>query len=60
MSGIKDFIYKSFGIDEKTLLEALIMSPSSQGYILGAVSELLLRRYLEKDFEVLRINQINL
>jgi len=54
----KKFVMEHFGVDEETYLEALKMSPSAQGYILGSISEILLKRYLEdKGYEVIRIKE---
>ena len=55
---IIDSILKYFGVDERVFLEALKSSPSAQGYIAGAVSEVLLKEYLEsKGYEVIRIKE---
>lgn len=55
---INEDILKHFGVDERVFLEALKASPSAQGYIAGAISEVLLKDYLEaKDFEVIRIKE---
>lgn len=55
---INNFISKHFGVDERIFIEALTMSPSAQGYIAGAVSEVLLKDYLEaKGYEVIRIKE---
>ncbi len=55
---VKDFITKNFGVNEQVFLDALRLSPSAQGYIAGAVSEVLLRYYLEgKGYEVIRIKE---
>ena len=55
---INDSILKHFGVDERVFLEALKSSPSAQGYIAGAISEVLLKEYLEtKDYEVIRIKE---
>ena len=44
--------------DPDTILEALKLSPSSLGYIYGALSELLLINYLkENNYEVIRIKE---
>lgn len=52
------WLANNFGADIDTIVEALKMSPSSQGYIYGALSEIFLTRYLEKNgFEVLRIKE---
>ena len=55
---VKDFITKNFGVNEQVFLDALRLSPSAQGYIAGAVSEVLLRDYLKaKGYEVIRIKE---
>lgn len=55
---INEDILKHFGVDERVFLEALKSSPSAQGYISGAISEVLLKEYLEaKGFEVIRIKE---
>lgn len=47
-----------FGVDEATLIEALLRSGNARGYILGAVSELLLQRFLaERGFQSERIKE---
>ena len=43
MKDLQDFISKQFGVDEQLFLQALLVSPSAQGYILGAISEFFLR-----------------
>lgn len=49
---------KHFGVDERVFFEALKSSPSAQGYIAGAISEVLLKEYLEANgFEVIRIKE---
>lgn len=53
-----DTILEHFGVDERVFKEALRSSPSAQGYIAGAVSEVLLKEYLEANgFEVIRIKE---
>jgi hypothetical protein len=55
---IKEFIEKRFGVTTNVFLQALRSSPSANGYIMGAISELLLKQYLESlDYEVLRIKE---
>lgn len=55
---IDENLLKHFGVDERVFLEALKSSPSAQGYIMGAISELLLKEYLEsKGFEAVRIKE---
>ena len=47
-----------FGCDGKDLVEALKASPNARGYVHGAVTELLLKKHLEKlGFEVKRIKE---
>ncbi len=56
MEEFDKYIKTHFGADLPLLLEAIKSSPSSRGYIMGAISEALLKRYLEgKGFEVVRI-----
>ena len=43
------WLEKKFNVDLDTLVSAIKLSPSSQGYIQGALSEILLRRYLEEN-----------
>ncbi|MCK6462424.1 MAG: hypothetical protein L6Q29_01220 [Candidatus Pacebacteria bacterium] len=58
MSGLSDYIKNRFGVDEDIFLEAINISPSARGYIMGAISELFLAEYLKKKgFEVLRIKE---
>jgi hypothetical protein len=55
---IQEFITNRFGVTPSVFLQALRSSPSANGYIMGAVSELLLKQYLEGlDYEVLRIKE---
>ncbi|MFH1602257.1 MAG: hypothetical protein ABIB61_04875 [Candidatus Shapirobacteria bacterium] len=55
---VDENILKHFGVDESIFLEALKLSPSAQGYIAGAISEVLLKDYLEaKGYEVIRIKE---
>lgn len=55
---LSTWLSEHFAVDEKTIIEALKLSPSAQGYIHGALSEILLVNYLEsKDFEVSRIKE---
>jgi len=55
---IDENILEHFGVNERIFLEALKSSPSAQGYIAGAISELLLKEYLEtKNYEVVRIKE---
>jgi len=56
VSKLTEYISKIFGCSISHFLEALEDSPNSRGYILGALSEMMLRHYLEsKDYEVIRI-----
>ena len=53
-------IKKDFGVDEKTFIESIIdpKNASAKGSILGAISEVLLRRSLIREkFEVFRIKE---
>ena len=43
---IDSYINKKFGVEEDVFLKALKMSPSAEGYILGAISEVILENYL--------------
>jgi hypothetical protein len=55
---ISEISHSLFGVDESIVGEALLHSPNARGYILGALSELLLKRALEAaGFEVLRIKE---
>jgi hypothetical protein len=54
----REFIEKRFGVTTNVFLQALRSSPSANGYIMGAISELLLKQYLESvGYEVLRIKE---
>jgi len=56
MGKLNSYLSDLFGVQKEEFFEALKMSPSAQGYIIGAISELLLKRSLEKQgFEVIRI-----
>lgn len=58
MITLKDYIEKHFGVNEKIFQNALALSPGSKGYIFGAISELLLKQYLENsNFETVRIKE---
>ena len=47
-----------FGVEERDFLKALDLSPSAQGYISGAISEMLLMRCLETaGYDVIRIKE---
>lgn len=55
---LKSFIEIRFGVTIEVFLQALRSSPSANGYITGAISELLLKNYLENvGYEVLRIKE---
>lgn len=55
---IQEFIATHFGVATEVFLWALQRSPSANGYIMGAISELLLKQYLESlGYEVLRIKE---
>jgi len=56
--GIAELSRELFGVDESIVAEALLNSPNARGYIIGAISELLLKRELvSAGFEVLRIKE---
>ena len=58
MEDLSGFIREDFGVTEETFLDALLKSGNARGYILGAVTELLLKREIEKlGFEVERIRE---
>ncbi len=47
-----------FGVDEEVVIEAILDSPNARGYIIGSISELLLRNtLLNQGFHVLRIKE---
>lgn len=47
-----------FGVEEGILAQALLSSPNARGYIIGAISELLLKVELERHgFKVMRIKE---
>ena len=47
-----------FGVSEEVVVEAILDSPNARGYIIGSISELLLRNFLlEQGFKVLRIKE---
>lgn len=58
MDNLRDFIMRFFGIDHNVFLEALLVSGNARGYILGAVSELLLKQQLDQlGFDLERIRE---
>jgi len=58
MEIIRRFVGKNFGVSLEVFINAIKISPSAQGYILGAISEILLKDYLiDKGFEVKRIKE---
>ena len=55
---IGQYVKKCFGVGERMFLEALKSSPSAQGYIMGAISEASLKKYLERGgYETVRIKE---
>lgn len=55
---INSWLENQFNVDSKKIIEALKLSPSAQGYIQGALSEILLVDYLKsKNYEVHRIKE---
>ena len=58
MNNTNKNILKIFGVNEQTFYEALRLSPNARGYIIGAISEILLKDHLEtKGYEVVRIKE---
>ncbi len=58
MDNLSAWLQDQFSVDSETIIEALKMSPSAQGYIHGALSEILLTRYLiGKGYDVTRIKE---
>lgn len=52
------FVQKAFKTSLEIFLEALKLSPNAQGYVLGSVTELLLKKKIEDEgFEVKRIRE---
>ena len=45
METLNDFVMRKFGIDEKTFLEILKISPGAEGYLLGSLGEQLFKQY---------------
>lgn len=58
MSSTIEWLESQYSVDYDTIIKALKLSPSAQGYIHGAVSEILLREYLcQKGYNVERIKE---
>ncbi len=58
MDVLNNYIKNKFGIEEAKFLEILKMSPGAEGYLLGSLSELLFKEYVESvGFEALRIKE---
>ena len=58
METLNEFINRKFGVDEKTFLEILKISPGAEGYLLGSLGEQLFKQYAEsKGYEVKRIKE---
>ena len=56
MLPIEKYICNNFGCEEKLFISALENSPSSRGYVLGAISEIILQQHLNSlGYEVFRI-----
>lgn len=52
------WLTEQFGTDVNTIMKALKLSPSAQGYIHGAISEIILIEYLKSEkYEVTRIKE---
>ena len=56
---IKRFVEQVFKTTLEIFLEALKLSPNAQGYVSGSITELLLKKKLEEEynFEVKRIRE---
>ena len=55
---IDKFVKDTFAVDIDIFLNALKLSPNAQGYIIGAISELLLKNYMENlGYELKRIKE---
>ena len=58
ISEIEAYVEMYFGVSLEIFVDAMRMNPSAQGYILGAISEFLLRKQLiSEGFEVVRIKE---
>lgn len=58
LDNIKRLIKRLFNVDVETFLAAIKLSPNAQGYLSGAISELLLKQSLEHNgYEILRIRE---
>lgn len=58
MADITKYVLNRFGVAIDLFIKALELSPGAQGYIAGAVSELLLKQQLEDlGYEVIRIKE---
>lgn len=52
------FVNDKFGVQTDVFIKALMLSPNAQGYIIGAISELLLKQHIESlGFDVERIKE---
>jgi len=55
---LQHFIHTVFKTTEEIFLEALKLSPNAQGYVIGSITELLLKKKLEADgYELKRIRE---
>jgi len=55
---LETFSREFFGVDLDILIDAIKTSPNAQGYLAGAVTEILLKKILEsKGYKVLRIKE---
>lgn len=55
---IDEFVRNTFAVDLDIFLNALKLSPNAQGYIIGAISELLLKNHMESlGYELKRIKE---
>ena len=55
---LESYIRQKFNVKTKTFLNAIKLSPNAQGYLSGAISELVLKEKIEGlGYEVLRIKE---
>ena len=54
----EEYVKNKFSVNLEEFIEALKTSPSAEGYIRGAISEILLKKYCENNgYEVIRIKE---
>jgi hypothetical protein len=55
---LEEFVKKLFNVDLGTFIASIKLSPNAQGYLSGAITEILLKRFLEQEkYELLRIKE---